>query len=332
MADKLYIDPFSINYGEQKEIAIKLKMTENTYRAVQFDLYLPEGISIAKNNKNRYIWSLDEDRIDGHTIAGNLKEGGYFTIGIYSTLDGAIFYEDDGPLMYITVEASANISTGETQGFIRNQNLAISATSSSFPSDESYTVTGYVSTTVTTLGYASFSWPKALDFTNSGLTAYIATSNTSNSLHLESVTKVPANTGLILKGEAGDYQLQTTEETTDDVSGNMLASNTTGAYTVASDNVYVLSNLDNGKPGLYLAGQGIQVGQYKSYLVLSTNLSRRGLVFDEGTTGINGVGIQEQPVDSHVYNLNGQRLQTSAVGSVPQKGIYIMSGKKRIVR
>ena len=332
MADKLYIDPFSINYGEQKEIAIKLKMTENTYRAVQFDLYLPEGISIAKNNKNRYIWSLDEDRIDGHTIAGNLKEGGYFTIGIYSTLDGAIFYEDDGPLMYITVEASANISTGETQGFIRNQNLAISATSSSFPSDESYTVTGYVSTTVTTLGYASFSWPKALDFTNSGLTAYIATSNTSNSLHLESVTKVPANTGLILKGTENTYQLQTTEETTDDVSGNMLASNTTGAYTVASDNVYVLSNLDNGKPGLYLASQGIQVGQYKSYLVLSTNLSRRGLVFDEGTTGINGVGIQEQPVDNHIYNLNGQRLQTSAVGSVPQKGIYIMSGKKRIVR
>lgn len=332
MADKLYIDPFSINYGEQKEIAIKLKMTENTYRAVQFDLYLPEGISIAKNNKNRYIWRLDEDRIDGHTIAGNLKEGGYFTIGIYSTLDGAIFYEDDGPLMYITVEASANISTGETQGFIRNQNLAISATSSSFPSDESYTVTGYVSTTVTTLGYASFSWPKALDFTNSGLTAYIATSNTSNSLHLESVTKVPANTGLILKGTAGSentYPLETTnDESLDDVSENMLTSNTTGVYEVTTNNVYVLSNLDDGRPGFYLAGQGIHVGQYKSYLVLSENPARKGLSFDEAEgTVTEMVAPYQKPTTCNDYvDLQGRRVKN------PEKGVYVVNGKKRIIK
>jgi hypothetical protein len=332
MADKLYIEPFSINYGEQKEIAIKLKMTENTYRAVQFDLYLPEGISIAKNNKNRYIWSLEDDRIDGHTIAGNLKEGGYFTIGIYSTLDGAIFYEEDGPLMYITIEASANISTGDTQGFIRNQNLAISATTSSFPADESFTVTSNVSTIVTTLGYASFSWPKALDFTNSELTAYIATSNTNNSLRLESVTKVPANTGLILKGTAGSeitYPLETVAEddldNLDNVSENMLTSNCTGDYTIPTNNVYVLSNLDDGKPGFYLAESGVVVGQYKSYLVLSPSAARLSLGFEEVSTGIQQIeSIGQQ--SNLWYDLQGRRVQN------PRNGVYMVNGKLRIIK
>lgn len=340
LADKLYIEPFSIAYGETKQIAINLEMKDATYRAVQFDLYLPEGLSIAKNAKGRYIWSLNEDRIDEHTIAGNLKEGGYFTFGIYSTADGAVFWEEDGPLMYIKVTALDNISTGQIQLSIRNQNLAISSTESTFPNDVNTVVTSSITTTVTTLGYASFSWPKALDFTNSGLTAYIATSCNNNSIHLEPVTKVPANTGLILKGTAGSentYPLQTTDDTTlDDVSENMLTSNATGVYEVTTNNVYVLSNLDNGKPGFYLANQGIHVGQYKSYLVLSSG-SRQGLVFDEGTTGINGDAIQEQPADNHIYNLNGQRLQTSTVGSgkqvtLPQKGIYIMNGKKYIVK
>ena len=329
MADKLYIEPFSIEYGETKQIAINLEMTENTYRAVQFDLFLPDGISIAKNNKNRYIWSLNEDRIDEHTIVGDINEGGYYTFAIYSTANGAILREEDGALLYITIKASAQISTGNTEGYIRNQNLAISATESTFPTDENFIVTGSINTTVTTLGYASFSWPKALDFTNSGLTAYIATSYANNSLHLESVTKVPANTGLILKGTAGSentYPLETTDdETLDDVNGNMLTSNTTGIYTVSTNNVYVLSNLDNGMPGFYIADTGVNIGQYKSFLVLSEDPTRKGLAFDEVPAGIQTVGTADA-APYKWYDLQGRRVEQ------PTKGVYVVNGTKRIVK
>ena len=329
------IDDFTIAANGEATIEVIMN-NDIDFSGIQFDLELPEGVSIKyDDDEDDYCVTGTSRLLSSHTINTSEQSNGTFRIMVYSTKSKNFKGNSGDALLEIELVASDQVATGDFTPQIKNLVMSQADETQYKPADCTYNCTVTLSTTVTTLGYASFSWPKALDFTNSGLTAYIATSNTSNSLHLESVTKVPANTGLILKGTAGSentYPLQTTEETTDDVTGNMLASNTTGAYTVASDNVYVLSNLDNGKPGLYLAGQGIQVGQYKSYLVLTSGESRRGLVFDEGTTGINGVGIQEQPVDSHVYNLNGQRLQTSAVGSVPQKGIYIMSGKKRIVR
>lgn len=326
-ADKLSIAPFTIKVGETKQIAIQMTMTEKEYRAVQFDLYLPEGVTIAKKKNGKEDWSLNSDRIEGHSISGSLKEGGYYTIAIVS-LSEDVFYEEEGDLMYINVVASDQLSTGETLGYLKNVNLAVSSTESTFPDDESFTCTGTLETTVTTLGYASFSWPKALDFTNSGLTAYIATTCNGSSLHLESVTKVPANTGLILKGMAGSentYSLETTDETTDDVSSNLLSANTENVYTVASDDIYVLSNLDDGKPGFYLASQGIHVGKYKSYLQYSAG-ARKGLTFDESSpTGI-ADQVSAATGGHYYYDLQGRRVAN------PSSGVYVKEGKKVILK
>lgn len=326
-ADKLSIAPFTMSVGETKQIAIQMTMTEKEYRAVQFDLYLPEGVTIAKKKNGKEDWSLNSDRIEGHSISGNLKEGGYYTIAIVS-LSEDTFYEEEGDLMYIKVVASDQLSTGETQGYLKNVNLAVSSAESTLPADEPFTCTGSLSTTVTTLGYASFSWPKALDFTNSGLTAFIATTCNGSSLRLEPVTKVPANTGLILKGSAGSentYSLKTTKEATDDVSSNLLSSNTAGEYTVESDDIYVLSNLDDGKPGFYLASQGIHVAKYKSYLQYPAG-ARRGLSFDEGTT----TGIIDHSsattADHNYYDLQGRRIDN------PSSGIYVKAGKKLVIK
>lgn len=51
--------------------------------------------------------------------------------------------------------------------------------------------------------------------------------------------------------------------------------------------------------------------------------SRIKMVFDDQTTGINGVNIN---VDGEYYNLNGLRVET------PAKGIYIKDGKKVVVK
>lgn len=330
------IDDFTIAANGEATIEVIMN-NDIDFSGIQFDLELPEGVSIKyDDDEEDYCVTGTSRLLSSHTINTSEQSNGTFRIMVYSTKSKNFKGNSGDALLEIELVASDQVATGNFTPQIKNLVMSQADETQYKPADCTYNCTVTLSTTVSSLGYASFSWPKALDFTNSGLTAYIATSTTGNSLHLESVTKVPANTGLILKGTAGSYPLQTTEETTDDVSENMLTSNTTGTYTVATDNVYVLSNLDNGKPGFYLASQGIHVGQYKSYLVLSSG-SRQGLVFDEGTTGVNGVDIQEQPMDNHIYNLNGQRLQTSAVGSgkqvtLPQKGIYIISGKKCIVR
>ena len=225
--------------------------------------------------------------------------------------------------MYIKVVASDQLATGETQGYLKNVNLAVSSTESTLPDDEPFICTGSLSTTITTLGYASFSWPKALDFSNSGLTAFIVTSCDGNTLHLESVTKVPANTGLILKGSENTYPLETTDGTTDDVSSNLLSSNTDDVYTVASDDIYVLSNLDGGQPGFYKADNGIHVAKYKSYLQYSVSGARRHFSIEEQTTGITPVFYDASDT---LYDLQGRRV------SKPTQGVYIRNGKKIVIK
>ena len=194
------------------------------------------------------------------------------------------------------------------------------------PDDCSYTCNVTLSTLVTTIGYASFSWPKALDFTNSGLTAFIAKDCSGSSLKLVPVTKVPANTGLILKwtvGSENTYPLETNDEETEDVSGNLLSSNTENVYTVASNDIYVLSNLDDGQPGFYKADNGIHVAQYKSYLQYSAPSERLSFSFDELTTGL--VTTLSDENGPH-YDLQGRRV------SKPSMGVYVRDGKKVVLK
>ena len=197
---------------------------------------------------------------------------------------------------------------------------------------------------MSSLGYATFSWPFALDFNGADVEAYIIKECAGNSVKLEQVWRVPANTGLILKAKEGEFRLESLadEEWTDDVSGNLLTGTAYGDYTVDQDNVFVLSNLKG--PGLYRAGKGVTVRQFKAYMVLDGEVAnaREAFAFDFTTDGI------EQMESSNlsstggeaVYDLTGRQLSSvngQTQGSAPtlstlQKGIYVIGGKKYVVR
>ena len=327
----LSIDEFTIAAGEEKEIEVKM-YNDVAMTAFQFNIALPEGVSIKYDeDEEAYCVSKTSRLLSGHVVTSELQQSGDYKIIVYHNTNKNIKGNSGDAVVTITIVASDQVSTGSFTPALTKQEMTATdgtTTTKYKPSDCTYNCSVTLSTKVTTLGYASFSWPKALDFTNSGLTAYIVTSCNNTSMHLESVTKVPANTGLILKGTAGSentYPLETTDEATDDVSENMLTSNTTDVYEVTTDNVYVLSNLDDGRPGFYLANQGIHVGKYKSYLVLSTNLARKGLLFDETPTSISQVETSGQDSDIY-YDLQGRRVKN------PVKGIYVVNGKKMVVK
>lgn len=331
------IDDFTI--AANGEVTIQIKMSnEIVFTGFQFDLELPEGVSIKLNKFNKPIVTatdrlkyVDEDEgiNETHNVQVTQQPNGLWRVMVYSSSSFDIQGESGGTVLTAKLVASDQVSTGAFTPSISNIVMSTAKEIQYKPADCTYNCTVTLSTTVTTLGYASFSWPKALDFTNSGLTAYIATSCNNSSMHLEPVTKVPANTGLILKGTENSYSLETTDdESLDDVSENMLTSNTTGVYEVTTNNVYVLSNLDDGRPGFYLAGQGIHVGQYKSYLVLSENPARKGLSFDEAEgTVTEMVAPYQKPTTCNDYvDLQGRRVKN------PEKGVYVVNGKKRIIK
>lgn len=315
------IDNFTISAGQKKTIDVKL-FNDVDICAFQFELELPEGVRITQNGSLNVAAT---DRLTVHNVYATLQSNGCYRVMAFAFPSTNISGTSGSAVVRIQIEASDQVSTGEFTPTITKMELTeINGTKHKIdPTTYNCSVT--LTTTVKDLGYASFSWPKALDFTGSGLTAYIATSCDGSSVHLEPVTKVPANTGLILKGDAGEYNLSTTTDETDDVSGNLLSSNTEDTYTVSGSGIYVLSNKDDGIPGFYPAAEGIHVAQYKSYLSYPFTLSAKSfMVFDDNTTAIDNVSKQETESQGHYYNMQGQRVNK------PTKGIYITAGKKYI--
>jgi hypothetical protein len=166
-------------------------------------------------------------------------------------------------------------------------------------------------------GYATYV-PEVKDVDVSGvegLTAYTATVLNNGWVHLDEVTKVPAGSAVVMKGNAGSYKLPYTTGAPD-LTGNELVA--AKADVVADGTQYILAKGDEGV-GFYKAKPETTIAAGKGYLVISA--AAKGFYgFDENTNSIQGV--KEQTTDGAIYNLAGQRLTQM------QKGINIVGGKK----
>ncbi len=174
--------------------------------------------------------------------------------------------------------------------------------------------------------WASYSSTKSLDFSNSGLTAYIATTSNGLSVHYEPVTYVPANTGIILNGTQGTH-VAVTIPSADAVGTNLLVSTANAAYEVTAGevgDVYAFG-MKGGQVGFVQAEAGYTVAQGKSYLDLST-VGAKGIDFiglpGSETDGIDTIHNAQFIMHNDAYNLAGQKV------SKDYKGIVIVNGKK----
>ena len=119
-ADNLKVNDITLNAGATQEIAIEMVNPDKTYTAFQFDLVLPEGITIAKNARNKLIASLNADRIDDQTL--NVSEVGNNTYRFISfSMSNAEFYDAEGALVYVTLAAAQDITGGTKVATIASQ-------------------------------------------------------------------------------------------------------------------------------------------------------------------------------------------------------------------
>ena len=198
-----------------------------------------------------------------------------------------------------------------------------------------YVVARPITATVTDAKYATFAVGAAIDYSTtapSGLKAYIAYVEDSK-VKLTEVSKVPANTAVILYAdvdESTSYTLTPTAETTDDVTANQLRvsdGTVTGDGTVEGGTIYVLANKDKGV-GFYLLNSGQKVRAGKAYLNTGSGSpgSPSFIGIGDDTTGIDEVSSKTEEVRSDYYDLQGRRV------AQPTKGLYIVNGKKVIVK
>lgn len=177
---------------------------------------------------------------------------------------------------------------------------------------------------VSAAGYSTYASNFDLDFTSvADLKAYIAKED--NGIKMVQVNKVPKNTGILLRAtDGGDKPYSVpTATTTDDVTGNLFVRGNDEAVASekGSNHNYIL-NVVNNQLGFYKA-YGNTVAKNRAYLQTTVAASRINLNFEDETTGIAEVKTN---VKSDLFNINGQRVEKTA------KGLYIMNGKKFIVK
>ena len=86
--------------------------------AFQCDIYLPEGITLQKNNKDKYEISLDENRKDDHTITVAEQPDGSIRI-VVASLSSSTFSGTEGTLLNMALLAAEDTS-GEKNIAIKN--------------------------------------------------------------------------------------------------------------------------------------------------------------------------------------------------------------------
>ena len=184
-----------------------------------------------------------------------------------------------------------------------------------------------ITATVGTAGYATFC-TTATCKVPSGLTAYTAAYNaTSGKVDLTEVTDgiIPANNGVILKGEAKEYTMETATSEVTKLAGNQLVGLTEKKDVTEADNIYILVK-DGGVVKFGKSASGT-IAAGKAYLPIPDASGAKVIDMNIGeTTGINTVAT-EKVEDGAYYTLSGVKT------TVPVKGmLYIHNGKKFIAK
>ena len=181
-------------------------------------------------------------------------------------------------------------------------------------------------------GYTSFSCNRALDLSSVSSAYYVA----ANPKLVQTTGTVPAGVGLVLYGEkdAGITIPVAESGTATALDGNLLVGCPTetvlNSETENYSNIYVLVNTDK-RPEFqnvnnYIGeGHSVTIPAGKAYLQASAaSAPSFSLEFDDETTGI--ANIERTISDNQYYTLDGRRI------AQPTKGLYIVNGKKVIIK
>jgi len=330
MAEGVRIKPFTLAANEEKDIEI-LFDNSTDYGGLQFDMYLPDGVSIVEDEEGLYYTNTERLQYKSgrktvdFTIQVALMDGGFYRFLIYNTEMQNIAGESGDPILVVRLKANDRVHTSTQQIRVQGQVLATVDAEETQVRATAFPFSLVVQASIGELGYATFSWPVDLDFTGLGVQAFVATEQNSGSIHLEPIEKVPAGTGLLLKGKQGTYTLQTSYEPYEGVETNLFLGTANESATVTSDDVFVLANKSDGL-GFYRAANGLVINQYKAYL---KNVSgARVLFFDDDTP--TQADVPRRPAemtDEQLYTLEGLRVNAPS-----RAGLYIREGKKIVVR
>lgn len=183
----------------------------------------------------------------------------------------------------------------------------------------------YSSVTIGEAGFATHASKVAVDYSKrtDGLEAY-AVKYANGTLAYKKIDGiVPANTAVLLKGEAKEYILGEAEGTGNAVNTDLKPSD---GNKLGGNNIYCLANKTTNGVGFYRVSSDVTIPANKAYLEINTPNSAKYYSIGIGgnTTGIQAIQQNGVKADGIMYSLSGQKVGPN------YKGIVICNGKKMI--
>lgn len=180
-----------------------------------------------------------------------------------------------------------------------------------------------VPVSISAAGWATYSSNYPLDFTGvTALTAYTA-SKESSVVKFNKVTgKVPANTGLLVRGETANVPVCASAEAVQ----NLLVG-VTAETVMDANSIFVLMKGASGI-GFYKNTNAFTLRANSAYLpaeAVPTTDARAFIALDDETTGIADVKAVKEDAEG-MFDLQGRKI------AKPTKGLYIVNGKKIVVK
>ena len=175
-------------------------------------------------------------------------------------------------------------------------------------------------------GYTSFCNASNVDFSETEVKVYIAKQSKGDVVltQIESGI-VPAGEGVILSGAAGTYKA-TVLATADKVEGNELKGVTKDTEVVYQQSQTMFNYILQGGKFKKATGDKLKAGRaylHTQYDVATSSARELKIVVVGEATGIKAI---ETAADQNIYDLQGRKV------AAPQKGLYIINGKKMIVK
>ena len=306
----------SLVAGTEYVLRAKVKSETATTEQIQ-----PVPIFSTSENKDTWGNSADVQYLEGRSVTTEFVEQVWYFTAAFTHDKIQFFIGKIGGNVYFD-DVSLKVKDADTE-FINNgsiTNTNISNWGKNWGGPLFYRWDYSVPATVGSDGFATFSAVKAINV-DGIVTAYGAKYDGSK-IVLTPVTEIPANTGVIIEAAAGTYTIPAINSASALGSINELQVSN-GSVTGNGSTIYALGKKGT-KVGFIKVANGVTIPAGKAYLVISAS-ARDFIGFDEDATGIEAVQ-QEAKADTQYFNLAGQRV------AQPAKGLYIVNGKKVIIK
>ena len=238
------------------------------------------------------------------------------------------------PGMYTVISSDGNSTLGYANGYWKNNNGELQRVDAANASGWDIMPVTSLPVTIGSLRHATFYAPVAVEIpTDADVKAYTGVVNGEVLTLTEVESVIPANTPVILIGDANTYELEIVENDAPAIV-SALKGNVATRKKEVDDKFYTLQKHDFDSDGTddgiaFKKYNGDNLRGFRVYLELpavsQTNALRISFADEEGgTTGIDNVELEDETI---IYDLTGRRIE-----KIVEKGIYIVNGRKVVIK